>query len=67
MKIGATVKTLRIAQGKTQQEVADAAEVDVSYVGLVERDQRSPKLDTLDRIAKALGTTASALLAASGA
>jgi len=64
MKIGRTIKALRITQGKTQQEVADAAKVDMSYIGMIERDERSPRLDTLKRLAKALNTTPQDILAA---
>jgi len=64
MKVGRTLRMLRIALGKTQAEIAEGAGLDISYIGLLERDQRSPKLDTLHRIAKALGTTAADVLAA---
>lgn len=64
MKIGHVFKILRVAQGKTQQEVASNAKVDVSYIGMLERNTRSPRLETLEKLAVALGTTSSDLMAA---
>lgn len=57
------VKESREAAGISQEELADRAAVHRTYVSLVERRQRNPSVDVLDRIATGLGTAASALLA----
>ncbi len=56
------MKDLRKRQGLTQQELAESASLHVQSFSQVERGQRQPTLDTLDRIAKALGVTAAKLL-----
>jgi transcriptional regulator with XRE-family HTH domain len=42
--------------------LAFAAEIDRSYVSLLENDKKSPTLDTLFRIADAIGISASELI-----
>lgn len=46
----------------TQKALAEAADLTVSYVSMLENGKRSPPLSTLDTIAKALGTTAAKLI-----
>jgi transcriptional regulator with XRE-family HTH domain len=48
------LRQLRVAQNLTQKELADAAEISASYVGLIESGDRTPAPDVLERIAKAL-------------
>ena len=40
----------------TQEQLAFAAEIDLTYVGGIERGKRNPSILVLARIAKALGT-----------
>jgi transcriptional regulator with XRE-family HTH domain len=42
----------------SQAEVAKAANVSVSYVSMLERAQRSPPLQTIEAVAKALRVSA---------
>jgi transcriptional regulator with XRE-family HTH domain len=53
--VGANILRLRNAIGATQEDIADAAELDVGYLGKIERGQRNPSLKKLVRIADALG------------
>ncbi len=46
----------------TQQELADACGLDISYVGQIERGQRNPTLGVMHGIAKVLETRISDLL-----
>ena len=48
------LKRARIEAGLTQQELADKAGVHRMYVSLLERGERSPTLDVLFRLCKAL-------------
>jgi transcriptional regulator with XRE-family HTH domain len=56
------LRALRAQQKLSQQAVAKKARISVSYVSMLERGERTPPLDTLDAIAKALGVSAVYLL-----
>ena len=50
-------------QKKISQEVlAQKAGLSVSYISMLERGQRTPPLDTLESLAKALSVSATSLL-----
>lgn len=55
----------RVAAGLSLRGLAAAAEVSPSFVSQFEHDLTRPSIGTLHRIARALGTTAQALLAES--
>jgi transcriptional regulator with XRE-family HTH domain len=46
---------VRLRKNFSQREVADKAGVSVSYVSMLERGNRSPPLETIEVLAKALG------------
>ncbi len=46
----------------TQQELAKKTGLSVSYVSMLEREQRTPPLDTLEVVAKGLGIDPVSLL-----
>ena len=52
----------RQAAKLTQEELAKKSDLSTSYISMLERGQRSPPLDTLEQLAKALKTTPLALL-----
>jgi transcriptional regulator with XRE-family HTH domain len=52
---GAAVRTLRIQRGWTQDDLADAAGLQPTYVSDVERGERRPGLPNQGRLAAALG------------
>ena len=56
------VKAARTRKQMTQDAIAVKAGVSVSYISMLERGQRSPPLDTLERIAKVLKVPATTLL-----
>ena len=62
--LAAGMKRLRKRLGLTQAALAEAAGLHVQYVSPVERRQRSPAMDTIDRIADALGVSAAELFSA---
>lgn len=49
------IRILRARKRLSQQAVATKAHLSVSYISMLERGQRSPPLDTLEALAKALG------------
>ena len=56
------LRELRHSRGFTQAELARRANVTASYVGRLESRGASPGIDLVDRLAKALGTTAQELI-----
>lgn len=60
--LGKELKKARETAGLSQEKLAFEAEIDRSYVSLLENDKKSPTLDTLFRIADAIGIPASELI-----
>lgn len=52
--VGKNVRRLRTAKGMTQERLAFAAELDLTYIGGIERGSRNPSLLVMARIADAL-------------
>jgi transcriptional regulator with XRE-family HTH domain len=51
---GRRLRSLRIARGLSQEDLAHAAGLHRTHISLIERDQRSVRLETIERLAKAL-------------
>ena len=64
LAFGRAVRRLREAKELTQEELAGATDVHVTYVSQVERGLRNISLYNIHRLAFALETTASALMLA---
>lgn len=62
MSIGNEIRNLRKQRGLTQFELAERANISRSYLAGVEGDRYNPSVDTLQKIAAALGTTSGVLL-----
>lgn len=60
--VGANIRDLRKAKKRTQEWLAGEAEIDLTYVGGIERGKRNPSLLVLVGIAKALGVQPADLL-----
>jgi transcriptional regulator with XRE-family HTH domain len=63
MTLGKELKKAREEAGLTQEQVSVAARIDRAYLSLLENDRKSPTVDMLFRICKAIGVPASAILA----
>jgi transcriptional regulator with XRE-family HTH domain len=63
MQLGKELRKARLAAGLTQEELAFKADISRNYVSLLELDEKSPTVQVLLRICKALGVKASAVLA----
>jgi transcriptional regulator with XRE-family HTH domain len=61
--VGGNVRKLRQQKGLTQEELAFAAKIDLTYVGGIERGRRNPSLLVMARIADALSVPLQKLLA----
>jgi transcriptional regulator with XRE-family HTH domain len=60
--VGQNVRRLRQMRGLTQEQLAFAAELDLTYVGGIERGKRNPSLIVMARIADALSVPIQKLL-----
>jgi len=57
------VRQLRKARGWSQEQLAEQADLNRSYVGEIERGTAAPSLQTAEKLAQALDLQLSALLA----
>ncbi|MDQ8022081.1 MAG: helix-turn-helix transcriptional regulator [Moraxellaceae bacterium] len=62
-RFGRVVRQSREAQGWSQEQLAERADLNRSYIGEIERGDAMPSLATLAKLATALGVTLSALMA----
>ena len=60
--VGKNVRHLRQMKGLTQEELAFEAELDLTYVGGIERGRRNPSLLVMARISEALSVPLTKLL-----
>lgn len=54
MKYGKALKLVRVARGLSQKELALRADMDASYISLLEGEKRVPTVTTLGELAKVL-------------
>jgi transcriptional regulator with XRE-family HTH domain len=54
---GRNVRRFRKEQGLTQEALAHEVEIDVSYLGQIERGERNPTLSVVERFAAVLKVT----------
>ncbi|REK75844.1 helix-turn-helix domain-containing protein [Paenibacillus paeoniae] len=54
--VGENIRALRRAKGLSQEQLALRADINASYMGQVERGDKNPTIDVLNRIAAALHT-----------
>ncbi len=66
MKLRAVVarnlRVLRKQKGFTQEALADQAGINRNYVGQIEREEKSPTIDVLEKISAALKISPQSLL-----
>ncbi|HYQ79909.1 MAG TPA: helix-turn-helix transcriptional regulator [Anaeromyxobacteraceae bacterium] len=61
-KFAGNVRRLRARKKLSQKSLADRVGISVSYVSMLERGQRSPPLETVEKMARALGVSPASLL-----
>ncbi len=61
--LGEELRKARLSARLTQEELAFKADVSRNYVSLLELGEKSPTVQTLLRICKALGVKASSIIA----
>lgn len=52
--VARNVRLLRKERGLTQEQLSELAAIDRNYTGMIEREERSPTVDMLEKLAKAL-------------
>lgn len=60
--LGLRIKRIRTELGLSQEELAYRCGMHASHIGFLERGQRNPTLDTLERVALGLNITLSEML-----
>lgn len=60
--LGQIIREKRESKGLTQIEVAEKAQLDRNYIGMVERGERNPSYLSLIKIAKGLDMTVDQLI-----
>ncbi|HEP8341116.1 TPA: helix-turn-helix transcriptional regulator [Pseudomonas aeruginosa] len=66
IKLGAAIRARRSGLGLSQEALADAAEIDRSHMGKIERGERNVTFLNISRVALALGCKPSDLLIDAG-
>ncbi len=61
-RLGLNVKRLRLEKGWSQEDFADRAGIHRTYVSDIERAARNPTITIVEKLAKALKVSASALI-----
>ncbi len=62
MNLGKAIKLCRTQKNMSQTELANQAEISVSYLSLLERGKRDPNLSTVEKISEALKVPVSILV-----
>jgi transcriptional regulator with XRE-family HTH domain len=66
LALGQAVRKLRKDRNMTQEDLAHASGVNISYIGMIERGQSNPAWLTLIRLATELGVTVEGIAAEAG-
>lgn len=60
-KFGLRIRELRKKQGLTQEKLAELAEIDYSYLNLIESGKKNPSLKRIGKLARVLKVSLSEL------
>ncbi len=60
--IGANIRKCRLSKNMRQEDLAEKANLSVTYVGMIERGEKTPSLETLIAILNAIGVSADVVL-----
>ncbi len=62
MNLGKAIRLCRIQKNMRQSELAERAEISVSYLSLLEQGKRDPNFSTIESIAAAIGVPVAVLM-----
>lgn len=54
VKLGLRIKELRLEKGLSQEKFAEKANIHPKFIGKIERAEKKPSLDTIQKIAASL-------------
>jgi transcriptional regulator with XRE-family HTH domain len=60
--VARNLRVLRKQKGLSQEELAHQAGINRNYVGQIEREEKSPTLDVVEKLSGPLGISAATLL-----
>jgi transcriptional regulator with XRE-family HTH domain len=65
-KLGEVIRSARLERGLSQEALADAAGIDRSHMGKIERGERNVSLLNIARVSDALNVSVASLMASAG-
>ncbi len=60
--IGANIRKCRLSKKMRQEDLAEKADLSVTYIGMIERGEKTPSLETLITILNVMGVSADVVL-----
>lgn len=60
--IGANIRQCRLSKNMRQEDLAEKANLSVTYIGMIERGEKTPSLETLITILNVMGVSADVVL-----
>ena len=66
LKLGTAIRAARLERGLSQEALADAAGIDRSHMGKIERGERNVSVLNVARVSAALNLSIAALMASAG-
>jgi transcriptional regulator with XRE-family HTH domain len=60
--LGETIRSIRRGEGISQEALAEMADLHHNFIGEIERGEKAASIDTLVKIAEALGVSVSKLV-----
>ena len=60
--IGANIRECRLSKKMRQEDLAEKTNLSVTYIGMIERGEKTPSLETLINILNAIGVSADMVL-----
>ena len=60
--IGANIRKCRLSKKLRQEDLAEKATLSVTYIGMIERGEKTPSVETLVTILNAMGVSADVVL-----
>jgi transcriptional regulator with XRE-family HTH domain len=66
LKLGAVIRAARLERGLSQEALADAAGLDRSHMGKIERGERNVSVLNVARVSDALNVSVASLMSSAG-
>ncbi|WP_414732289.1 helix-turn-helix domain-containing protein [Acetobacterium carbinolicum] len=61
-KLGKRIRNYRLKMGFSQEQLAEKAHCHPTYIGQIERGEKNPTIESIEKITRALGISLSQLL-----